>query len=531
MKKLLLALALLLTPSLAWAQCTGIFPASNICGTVAGGVPGPVPNSVLTGIPGGSPNQTQYNIGGTTFGGYTPSGDVTVNPATGVETIQPNAITTGKINAAAVTNAKINAGAVNTVKSTLDGTTTTDNLITTLINATCTLSPSTCATLFGYYNIVWYGAVSGADTASRNSNALFAVYTACANNPGSIFVPQGNYQYASAQAHTTSACSVSGTGQGASILSYTGVGIALAIGNSGGSNLAQILYRDIQIACTSTCTNVVYIQNVSEAIVFDNVALNAGNTGNHAVQLTSATISTGGSFDVHFVNGTVIQNCVLQCAYLNPLAFGLVNAIYFSDVFWNGYQAEALSATSGTGIFVNHSHIERHLGASVTTAAVHFDNMVMYGIRDTYFEDEANAYQVDLGGGNSRGFFDGDIVGTNALGGSHSNAGFLKYNGAGTPPAGLAITNTLVTSAGTVGNVIDLGASTAVSIGNVTLSIVNATWGIASSLTQADVDVFNLTASGAYSSGASQITKAVTCPAGSPSGSFTANGAGRVTHC
>lgn len=39
MKKLLLALALLFAPSLAQAQCNGVFPSNTVCGTIAGGVP------------------------------------------------------------------------------------------------------------------------------------------------------------------------------------------------------------------------------------------------------------------------------------------------------------------------------------------------------------------------------------------------------------------------------------------------------------------------------------------------------------
>ena len=70
MKRILLALVLLLTPSFAWAQCTGVFPSATICGSVSGGVPGPVPTSALTGIAGGSNGQVQYNNAGV-FGGLT----------------------------------------------------------------------------------------------------------------------------------------------------------------------------------------------------------------------------------------------------------------------------------------------------------------------------------------------------------------------------------------------------------------------------------------------------------------------------
>jgi hypothetical protein len=42
MKKLLLTLALLLLPSAALAQCNGAFGTNQVCGSIAGGIPGPV---------------------------------------------------------------------------------------------------------------------------------------------------------------------------------------------------------------------------------------------------------------------------------------------------------------------------------------------------------------------------------------------------------------------------------------------------------------------------------------------------------
>jgi hypothetical protein len=71
MKKLLLLLTLL--PSAAFGQCNGVFPANTICGTIPGGIPGAVSNSVLTGIPGGSNGQVQFNNAGA-FGGLTSPG-------------------------------------------------------------------------------------------------------------------------------------------------------------------------------------------------------------------------------------------------------------------------------------------------------------------------------------------------------------------------------------------------------------------------------------------------------------------------
>jgi len=49
MKRLLLALALLLSPVAAAAQCNGVFSTNTVCGTVAGGIPGQVPMSTIIG--------------------------------------------------------------------------------------------------------------------------------------------------------------------------------------------------------------------------------------------------------------------------------------------------------------------------------------------------------------------------------------------------------------------------------------------------------------------------------------------------
>lgn len=81
MKRFLLALALLLAPTVASAQCNGVFAPNTICGTVAGGIPGQVSTSVLTGIPGGINGQLQYNNAGV-FGGYTIGPGLQVNSGT-----------------------------------------------------------------------------------------------------------------------------------------------------------------------------------------------------------------------------------------------------------------------------------------------------------------------------------------------------------------------------------------------------------------------------------------------------------------
>ena len=65
MRKLLLALSLLLIPSYAVAQCNGIFPTSTVCGTTSAGpnIPGPLPLSSFALAPGGVSGNVQTNNG------------------------------------------------------------------------------------------------------------------------------------------------------------------------------------------------------------------------------------------------------------------------------------------------------------------------------------------------------------------------------------------------------------------------------------------------------------------------------------
>lgn len=84
MNKLLLALALALAPTLAFGACNGVFPPNTICGnnTGANGIPNPVAPSSFTNVAGGTNGQIQYNNSGA-LGGFTASGDATINTTTG----------------------------------------------------------------------------------------------------------------------------------------------------------------------------------------------------------------------------------------------------------------------------------------------------------------------------------------------------------------------------------------------------------------------------------------------------------------
>lgn len=118
MKKILLALALFLAPSIAMAQCNGVFQNGQVCGNASGAPALPKPTAATVfpaASPGGANGAIQYNNGGL-FGGFTMSGDVETNTSTGVTTIQPGV----------VTNTKLATGAANTMKGSLNGSTTSD---------------------------------------------------------------------------------------------------------------------------------------------------------------------------------------------------------------------------------------------------------------------------------------------------------------------------------------------------------------------------------------------------------------------
>lgn len=199
MKRFLLALALLLAPSLASAQCNGVFPNNTVCGNITGtaNVPGPTSPASFLGSAGGTNGQIQYNNGGA-LGGFTMSGDCTTNTSSGV-------ITCGPPSTGIVPTARGGTGisnATNAANEVLASNGANGNFvhtaITSVLNTVCGLSPNTCGTIFGYLNASWYLAGTTCDGVTDQYANLQAFLTQIAANgaagtgPTTGYFPPGN---------------------------------------------------------------------------------------------------------------------------------------------------------------------------------------------------------------------------------------------------------------------------------------------------------------------------------------------------
>lgn len=177
MKKLLLLLALLALPSTAHAQCNGVFPNQTVCGNVtgSGNLPRPTSPAAFLGAAGGTNGQIQYNNSGT-LGGFTAGQDCTINTSTG-------AVNCTKLQNIGVTT----TGAATNDVLYYNGTNWLHNAFINILNAVCTISPSTCAGVFGYVLPAWYGALC--DGSTDDTTAMQAAITGAAGRK--LFIPAG----------------------------------------------------------------------------------------------------------------------------------------------------------------------------------------------------------------------------------------------------------------------------------------------------------------------------------------------------
>ena len=117
--------------------------------------------------------------------------------------------------------------------------------ITSLINTVCGLSPTTCVSVFGYSNVMWFGATGNGST--DDTTALQACHTT-----GKVcFYPAGNYKFSTL---TMSSGGMLGAGPGQSFLASTDAssGNVITYTGTGGLGANVPLFRDIYIQDTNS---------------------------------------------------------------------------------------------------------------------------------------------------------------------------------------------------------------------------------------------------------------------------------------
>lgn len=301
MRKLLFTLFLLLVPSWALAQCNGIFPASNVCGTTSAGpnIPGPLPLSSFALTPGGTTGQGQYNNGSGGLAGEW----MVVNFAT-IAALRANTQAIPSAYVQGYTTANDGGeGSFNYVSSDV---TSADDNCTIFVDAASHRYYRTAA--LGYVNVKWCGA-KGDGTTTDTTAINAAVKVACDGhatvaNPGPFvnglaFFPPGNYivdgginadNYSGG--HINSGCVIQGSGQTATIL-QTKTGFTNNILEILGTS--NITVRDLWVKASagSTVAQVILVaaSNVSgcNVIRFDNVGIQSDVNVNALFSVFSCT--------------------------------------------------------------------------------------------------------------------------------------------------------------------------------------------------------------------------------------------------
>lgn len=265
MKRFLLVGLLALLPTLASAQCNGVFPAQTVCGNPTGSatVPRAMSPSGFIGAAGGANGEIQYNSGGTlagaTGGDVAMSGDATL--------IQPNA----------VTNGKINSGAANTMKGSLNGTNTTDISLTA---CTLTYQITKWVTGSGWQCGLNPVLPSRAVAATLDLSAFTAIttqgYATPGDGGGATFVNVGSAPYLDSGLGGFSGSAASCTiAAGSGYTNGTYRGVAISVGGAGGFHSPFV---NITIAGGVVTAVATTAQRGAKISVGDVLSANGGNS-------------------------------------------------------------------------------------------------------------------------------------------------------------------------------------------------------------------------------------------------------------
>lgn len=316
------------------------------------------------------------------------------------------------------------------------------------------------------------------DGVTDDAPAIQGLINSFAATGGTILFPAGNCVIASSLVISNSGTTLRGQGRDSSTLTYTGTTFGIVYNGS----IENVAIIDLTISSASTTNTLVKMSAINTGFTLERALLKGGGT---QVLVTSTNGSIGGSYSVRCINSD-FQNAALPALYFNPLGNGLVAANYVIGCDFSGFVQQAIYQTNGSGIYVDHSHIERHLGAGATTSAIHVDNSTSTTFSHMWLEDDSNNPFFDIGNNVGNFAIRDSILVLNAAGGVHTSANALKVNGTGCQL--ISIENVRVSTAGTVGNIWDTGNCPVYGRAN-GFDAGTAAWGFASTATAAQVDI------------------------------------------
>lgn len=359
MKKLLLAFALFLFPSIAMAQCNGVFAANTVCGNATGSATTPrqVSPSLFQGSARGTNGQIQYNNSGT-LGGFTASGDCTINTTTGAVSCPFTGDLSGS--PAAATVAKVRG------LSYKSGATYTNGQYPAWVAVNNDFEPATPAPIVPSVPFVNTNAVGLYDGLQvlKLGNAVIAT------NPGTFADSTGANIYATTQ-----------------VLSAD---LSTGTINTGTSPFTGGMLSPGGLSITGTTTDGVDVQlymvkrnsDGGLALVGDNANVYSGST-NSVITNSSNSWSTGGP-PTGFWNGTLVR---LTCTSY-PTGFsagtnywavnetnGQLSTTFGLASSYNGTAITAGSASTGCSVgYGVQNHLDALFGSNVWTVlrGLHF---------------------------------------------------------------------------------------------------------------------------------------------------------------
>ncbi len=198
-------------------------------------------------------------------------------------------------------------------------------------------------------NITWWGAST---SNSDNSSYIATVLSNCSGG-GKIWIPIGQFKFASPQFLTTSYCVIEGAGEQSQLI-YTGTGIGFTLGNGGGGVTQEHLHN-FYIGCNAACTAAYQIVNAQYGLVHQGMYFDAGASGTESVLLTSGQSNTYTAASSWTTAATTITLTTTVPAWVIPgtLVYDTTNSEEIGTVLSISgdvitLTAAALSASSGS---------------------------------------------------------------------------------------------------------------------------------------------------------------------------------------